>query len=538
MSLREWERCKRSREGRGRALLPALLLVAACGGGGLEPASVAPEPFPAPDALARDLAALSEAPEDSAADEAALTALSELEFKSLAKGSDHASGVLPLPDFAAAGPNGLDEEAERLFGRGGAAGGSGPTYDIDVESFSSRARVQYYMDFFLGEARDRFTIWLGRLNRYEGMIRSRFKHHGVPEDLVYLGIVESGYSNTAVSRARAVGMWQFIRSTAQRYGLEVSDWVDERRDPFKATDAAARHLLDLNAMFGSWYLAAAAYNGGPGRVSRGIRRLPGDDGELSDETFFALADRRYLRRETMDYVPKLIAAALIAKEPRRYDLRAVPWLEPLAFDEVTVPDATGLDVLARLADTTTAALVELNTHYFRGVTPPNRASIVRVPRGKGATVARRYADLPPNERVTFLDHVVRRGETLSGIGKRYGVSVQLLQAANPRVNARSLRVGSRLTIPVGPGTRGALLRSGREPAVARAAPVASPAAARPAGDATFHVVRRGETVWLIAQRYGVRVSDIKVWNELEDSTLIRVGQRLRVAPPADSPESR
>ncbi|MBI3982981.1 MAG: LysM peptidoglycan-binding domain-containing protein, partial [Gemmatimonadetes bacterium] len=337
---------------------------------------------------------------------------------------------------------------------------------------------------------------------------------------------------------RAVGMWQFIRSTAQRYGLEVSDWVDERRDPFKATDAAARHLLDLNAMFGSWYLAAAAYNGGPGRVSRGIRRLPGDDGELSDETFFALADRRYLRRETMDYVPKLIAAALIAKEPRRYDLRAVPWLEPLAFDEVTVPDATGLDVLARLADTTTAALVELNTHYFRGVTPPNRASIVRVPRGKGATVARRYADLPPNERVTFLDHVVRWGETLSGIGKRYGVSVQLLQAANPRVNARSLRVGSRLTIPVGPGTRGALLRSGREPAVARAAPVASPAAARPAGDATFHVVRRGETVWLIAQRYGVRVSDIKVWNELEDSTLIRVGQRLRVAPPADSPESR
>ena len=480
-------------------------------------------------------------PEDSAADAAALSALRELEFKSLAKGSDHARGVLPVPGLTGVPSDDVDEEVDRLFSgaRGGAASASGPTYDIDVESFSSRARVQYYMDFFVREARDRFTIWLGRLNRYEGMIRSRFKQHGVPEDLVYLGIVESGYSNTAVSRAKAVGMWQFIQATGRRYGLEVSDWVDERRDPFKATDAAARHLLDLNQTFGSWYLAAAAYNGGAGRISRGIRRLPGDQDELSDETFFALSDRRYLRRETRDYVPKLIAAALIAKEPRRYGLDGLPWLEPLVFDEITVPDATGLDVIARLADTVTAALTELNPHYFRGVTPPGRTSIVRVPRGKGADVARRYAELPTSERVTFLDHVVRSGETLSAIGQRYGVSVSLLRAANGGVDPRRLRVGARLVIPVSSAARRAPGRATPRSVVAAGtpAPRAANATATAPTDGT-HVVQRGDTVWLIAQQYGVRVSDVKRWNDLDDTTVIRVGQRLRVVTPQADPGSQ
>ena len=173
---------------------------------------------------------------------------------------------------------------------------------------------------------------------------------------MYLAMIESGYSNTAVSRARAVGMWQFIAPTAQHYGLEVDQWVDERRDPFKATDAAARHLLGLDSMFGSWYLAAAAYNGGSGRIIRGIRRLPDEEDSLSDATFFALSDRRYLRRETRDYVPKLIAAALIAKEPQRYGFDSIPTLQPLEYDEITVPDATGLDVVARLADTPPPAI--------------------------------------------------------------------------------------------------------------------------------------------------------------------------------------
>ncbi|OGU01718.1 MAG: hypothetical protein A2W29_07600 [Gemmatimonadetes bacterium RBG_16_66_8] len=513
-------------------VIAVALALGGCGGGARAP--IVLEAPPAAAALP-----VEETAEDSAADAAALSALRELEFNGLGKGSDHARGVLPIPGLAGLDGEVVSEEADRLFtgARGGAESAAGPTFDIDVESFSSRQRVQYYMDFFLGEARDRFTIWLGRLNRYEGMIRSRFRQRGVPEDLVYLGIVESGYSNTAVSRAQAVGMWQFIRATGKRYSLQVDDWVDERRDPFRATDAAAQHLLDLNTTFGSWYLAAAAYNGGAGRVTRGIRRLPGDKGEVSDETFFDLSDRQYLRRETRDYVPKLIAAALIAKEPRRYGFDSLPFLEPLVFDEITVPDATGLDVLARLADTTTAALAELNPHYYRGVTPPGRSSIVRVPRGTGADVARRYAELPPSERVTFLDHVVRAGETLSGIGQRYGVSVSLLRAANGGVDPRRLRVGSRLVIPVSSAARRAPTRRAASPLAAAPAPrraVSAPSAGR----AAFHVVQRGETVWLLAQRYDVRVADIKLWNDLDDATVIRVGQRLRVAAPEPPVSSR
>jgi membrane-bound lytic murein transglycosylase D len=468
--------------------------------------------------------------EDSAADEAALTALEELQFKGLGKGDESAHGVLPVGNLQPVGDRDVHGEASRLFdgSHGGAASAASPTYDIDVASFASRSRVQYYMDFFLGPARDRFTIWLGRLQRYEGMIRSRFRTYGVPEDLVYLAMIESGYSNTAVSRARAVGMWQFIASTGERYGLQVNQWVDERRDPFKATDAAAQHLQTLDSMFGSWYLAAAAYNGGSGRIIRGIRRLPGETDSLSDQTFFALSDRRYLRRETRDYVPKLIAAALIAKEPQRYGFDSIPTLRPLQYDEITVSDATGLDVVARLADTTTSALVELNPEYYRGVTPPRRTATVRVPRGMGKMVAQRYAELPASERVNFLEHVVVRGETLSGIAHRYRVSVSLLLAANPGVRARALRIGARLKIPVSAAARGMATRR-RHPA--DAVRPASTVASAPSGAGQFHVVRRGESLWIISQRYGCTVAQLRRWNDLKVGDVLRVGQRLLVAPP-------
>lgn len=482
--------------------------------GGPRPADPpAPVPYP-PEG---DAAAAAPAVPDEVADEAALVAIQQLEFRSLAKGAGHVRGVVAAPDPQAVDQDDVEGALRLGRPRGGAASASGPTYDIDVESFLDHARVQYYIDYFLGPTRDRFTIWLGRIARYEGMIRNRFRRLGVPEDLVYLGLIESGYSNTAVSRANAVGMWQFIASTARRYGLTVDPWVDERRDPFKATDAAARYLADLNRQFGSWYLAAAAYNGGEGRVSRGIRRLVRGPDELSDATFFDLSARRYLRPETRDYVPKLIAAAIIAKEPDRFGFDGGPYLEPLVFDEITVPDATGLDVLARLADTTTAALVELNPQYVRRVTPPGRAAIARVPRGAGTTVARRYAALPAGERVNFVEHVVRPGETLSEIGRRYGVSASLLQAANGNVHPRRLRIGQRLVIPVS--------AEGRVRAARGAAPRPTPGVA----GVTYHIVRRGESLWSISRRYGVTVIQLRRWNGIGANDVLRVGRRLRVS---------
>jgi membrane-bound lytic murein transglycosylase D len=470
-------------------------------------AAPAPEPQPVTEAPAA-VRGPAVPVDDPVADEEALVALQELEFRSLAKGAEHVRGVLPAPDLAV-----FNRAASGA--RGGAAS-VGPTYDIDVESFADYGRVQYYIDYFLGPARNRFTIWLGRLKRYEGMIRIRFEALGVPEDMVYIGIIESGYSNTAVSRANAVGMWQFIRSTARLYGLAIDPWVDERRDPFKATDAAGRYLADLNAVFGSWYLAAAAYNGGEGRVLRGIRRLRNLADTLTDATFFDLSNRRYLRRETRDYVPKLIAAAIIAKDPGRYGFDTIPYLEPLVFDEITVPDATGMDVVARLADTTARTLMELNPQYVRGVTPPGRSSIVRVPRGTGPLVVQRYAELPPRERVNFVEHIVRRGETLSHIGRRYGVSVRLLRAANGNVHPRRLRIGQRLIIPLSPAAR-SRVAVGDAPRVSRGIP-----------GVRFHVVRRGDTLWQLALRYGVTVGDLRRWNSIWGEQVLRIGQRLRV----------
>ncbi len=488
----------------GPASLLAVLALSACAGQA-EMASV-PEAVPDTGAPMRLVVV-----DDSAADGRALQALHELEFRSLGKGANHVGRVVTALDSTRNNP------APRRVGspRGGTA--SAPSYSLDIESFASHDRVEYYVDFFLEESRARFNIWLGRLARYEGMIRNVLRKYGLAEDLVYLALIESGYSNTAVSRARAIGMWQFIRSTGRNYGLRIDGWVDERRDPFKATDAAARHLLDLKEEFGSWYLAAAAYNGGATSVSRGLRRL--NDDAVSDSTFFEL--RRWLRRETRDYVPKLIAATIVAKDPAAYGFDSIPLLEPLVFDEMTVADQTGLDVIANLADTTIRAIRELNPQYYRGTTPPGEPVTVRVPRGSGNLVAREYARLDPSERVNFLEHVVRRGETLGEIAERYGVGLSAVRAANPRVRPRRMRIGQRLVVPLSQAARKRAASKGKARTVTRAA-------VPPSG---YHTVKWGDTLWIVSQRYGVTVGDLRAWNTIpEGETLLQTGQRLRVKP--------
>lgn len=420
----------------------------------------------------------------------------------------------------------VEREAEELFG----AEGRALTFDIDVASFATHRRVLEYLRFFQVDARDRFTIWLSRLGRYEGLIRARLRTRKLPEDLVYLTLIESGLSNTAVSRAKAVGMWQFMASTARVYGLTIDPWMDERRDPFRATDAAVNHLADLVERLGSVYLAAAAYNAGVGRVERGIGHLPGAAPDsLTDQVFFQLAEQRYLKRETRDYVPKLIAAALIAKEPARYGFTEIEPLAPLVFDEILVPDATGLDVIARLADTSVAALLELNPQFVRGVTPPDRAVTVRVPRSRGGLVASRYADLPVTERVTFVDHYVVRGETLSEIAKRYRVSQAMIQAANPRLQPRALRVGQRIIVPMsGRIVPPSAWSTPPEATVRRVAGVT--------GAARSYVVRSGDTPSAIARRFGVSLTALLNANGMTMTTVIRPGDRLRI--PSRSPVAR
>jgi len=470
-------------------------------------------------------------PVDSAADEAILDSL-------------HRPGTSVLRmDTSSAHPavrgEEVEREAVRLFGATegraavGAAPSGEPTFDIDVTTFAANRRVLEYLEFFQVDASDRFAIWLSRLGRYEGMIREQLRAKSLPEDLVYLALIESGLSNTAVSRARATGMWQFMAATARLYGLTVDPWIDERRDPFKATQAAVTYLADLRERLGgSVYLAAAAYNAGVGRVERGLNRLPGESDSVSDHTFFQLADRRYLRRETRDYVPKLIAASLIAKQPDRYGFSEVQPLAPLMFDEIGVADATGLDVLARLADTTVDALLELNPQFVRGITPPGMAVTVRVPRGRGTQVAARYDTLPPTERITFIDHYVTRGQTLSDIAKRYRVTTTMIQSANPSLKPHALRVGQRIIIPMSgrvvPGGAWSVPPETRTRYTKRSAP--RPSAGRSALDGGSHRVESGETLSEIARRYGVSLGALLDYNDLTTRSVIHAGQIIKIPP--------
>jgi len=441
--------------------------------------------------------------------------------------ADSAADEALLEELAAAHPKAEESEDDAAEGRTtGIAGRSealadAVAWDIDVETFNSHTRVQYYLDFFLGKGRQRMAIWLSRMPRYEGMIRERLQRESLPGDLVYLALIESGFSNTATSRAKAVGMWQFMKATGKGYGLRIDSWVDERRDPMRATDAAAKHLRDLNRRFNSLYLAAAAYNAGSGKVSRGLGRLPDEESDTvnTDAMFFRLYDTKLLRRETKDYVPKLIAAALIAKQPERYGFK-VEKAAPIAYDSIIVPDMTGLDVLARLADTTVAAIRELNPQYLRLATPPGTRSVVRLPLGHGAMTVVAYAKLPARQRVTFVEHFVVRGETLGGIALRYRVSQAMLMASNPKARSRSLRIGQRIVVPTGGALSTKVARRMAEPVVA-------------AGTAsrTFHRVQRGETISEIADEYGVTQRELLGWNQLDSRGRIRAGQRLRVSAP-------
>jgi membrane-bound lytic murein transglycosylase D len=407
-------------------------------------------------------------------------------------------------------------------------------FDIDVANWADHNRVKFYLNFFTGLARERMSIWLGRMPQYEPIIRGQLIAHGLPGDLAYLPLIESGYSATAVSRARAVGMWQFMRGTARLYGLKVDNWVDERRDVVKATDAAIRYLADLTARFGSPYLAAAAYNGGPGRIERGLARIDVDDEpdstavdqtapQAGDAAFFQLADTRYLKRETKDYVPKLIAAALIAKQPARYGFPAAAPAATLMSDSVVVGDATGLDVIARLAGTSLADLWGANPSFVRAVTPPNRPAVVRVPSGSGSSTQTALNALPASERLTSFAHHTRSGETLARIAKRYGLSLAEVKSFNPEFRTRSPHAGDIVRIPGQARLSGWVSEDRR---------VESSAAGG------THRVRAGETLGSIAKHYHVSVTQLRIWNDLGPKAALKVGQTIRLAPSGSKPSLR
>ena len=326
-----------------------------------------------------------------------------------------------------------------------------PAYPVVVTP-----QVQHFLDLFTGKRRELITLWVNRSGQYLGMIREVLRSRGLPEDLAYTAMIESGFKPDAVSRAGAKGMWQFMAPTARRYGLRVDSWVDERYDPEKSTRAAASYLRDLYNQFGSWALAQAAYNAGEMKVIRAIRKTGSSD-------FWILAESKHLKRETKDFVPQIHAATVIGRDPDRYGFEFED-AEPTAIEVVKVPPGTDLRRLAASSSVPFPVLRALNRVLVRGITPPGRPWELRVPIGTTDSV---MTALAPRRRTPAVEvasarttvsraasrgdvHVVRPKDTVSSIAKQYGVSVGEVLRWNSLAQQSRIRPGDRLRVATRP----------------------------------------------------------------------------------------
>jgi membrane-bound lytic murein transglycosylase D len=347
------------------------------------------------------------------------------------EGSPAAPSGLPLGDSAS------DDLNMEMILRG--AQREEPGLDIPIVI---NGRVEQFIQFFQTTIRHKFITWLARSEKYIPFMKGVLREHGLPEDLVYLSLIESGFDPNAYSKAKAVGLWQFMYFTGKRYGLRSNWWVDERRDPEKSTIAAAKYLKDLYEMFACWYLAAAGYNAGEYKIINAIKRYKTED-------FWKLANYRYLKRETKDYVPLMIAATLVAKEPEKYGFTGVEYQEPLRYEKVRVPELTDLSQIAKACETSFEEIKDLNPELRRGVTPPNETEYeIKIPFGKRDLFLENFEAMKPLEKFQFKTHLVKKGETLPGIAKLYRVDLEPLLEINHLSKMSPLSKGTTVLIPL------------------------------------------------------------------------------------------
>lgn len=414
----------------------------------------------------------------------------------------------PLDELAEAAPELSKEELKEERDLAIAAA---PTFDIPMEINDS---VLAWVDVYTGRMREAFQGGMIRSGRYMDMFRRVFDEAGVPQDLIYMAAVESGFKTSAYSRAHARGIFQFISSTARRYGLRVDYWVDERSDPEKSARAAAAYMNTLYEEFGDWYLALAAYNAGEGKIRQAISRSGHRD-------FWGLARTRHIRRETKNHVPAILASTLISKQPAKYGFHFEPEA-PLSYDTIVVEGAADLRVLARCADTDVATLKQLNPALRRSQTPPDGEIEVRVPSGAGEQALVALERIPAGERVLYARYKVRRGDTLSVIGTRHGVSIADLQQANHLGRRTVIRVGQVLRVPTSSARSYADLGTGIDEPQAE-------------GQAVVYRVKRGDTLSNIARRHRTTARCIAAASGISMNKTLRVGERLKVVPGMTSP---
>jgi membrane-bound lytic murein transglycosylase D len=407
-------------------------------------------------------------------------------------------------------------------------------YDIDIPM---NARVLAFVQLLSGRLKSFLEEGLSRGVQFLPMVQDVFRAEGLPLDLAYVPLIESAFKPTALSRAKAGGIWQFMRGTGLENGLTHDWYIDERADPEKATRAAAKYLKTLNSMFdGDWHLALASYNGGPGRVQRAMRRSGRSD-------FWQIsASTTYLPRETRDYVPLVLAAIIIARNPVAYGLDVEP-IDPPRFETVSLPTAIDLRRLSTWIGTPVETIRVLNPELRRWMTPLNAAEYeLKIPQGTGDILRAHFEQTDPAQLTTISWHTVKKGDTLASVAKKLKVTRAELAEANYLSIRARLEVGQQLIIPRAPAlpevdapVAAEVIQVDREPSPAGAAGVAAApvvvvkdAPARPqAPAARVHRVKRGDTLFSIARLYRTTVSAPKSWNHLRTDS-IQVGQRLRI----------
>jgi membrane-bound lytic murein transglycosylase D len=391
-------------------------------------------------------------------------------------------------------------------------------YDIEIEWNN---KVENSLIYLQTVARNKFTTYLERSATYLPIMEKIFKDKGMPHDLVYLPLIESGFNASAYSYAKASGFWQFISSTGRLYGLDHNWWYDERRDFEKATEAAATHLRDLYNTFGSWNLALAAYNAGAGRVSREIKRC-------KTNNFWKLD----LAQQTKTYVPLFMAATIIAKHPEKYGFSPT-YQQPLDFETVKVNKCLSFNNISTKTNIPVSDLEKLNPELLRGVTPPDiNDYTLRIPKGYQDAFAAAYDNLAAEQAVSWAKHKVKKGETVSSVAKKYGVSSSTILTANDLSKGKKLYSGQILTIP---------LQYGKAPKMDVASVSTKTTASPPApvktqtiikDSPTRYMVKNGDTLWEIAAAYGVSISELKRINDL-GSSAVYAGRWLKI-PERDS----
>jgi len=364
--------------------------------------------------------------------------------------------------------------------------------------------VDQFISYFQNKGRRQFEIWLDRFYQYGPMLIRILNEYELPEELAYLAMIESGLNPKAYSKAKAAGMWQFMYATGKKYGLKRNWYVDERRDPEKATHAAAKFLLDLYKEFDHWYLALAAYNSGPGRIHRASRLHQTSD-------FWQLHS---LPRETRNYIPYYLAAAIMCSDPESYGFK-MPKTKPHKYEFVQIEQSADLTVLASSAGISLKTLKAYNPELRQSATPVEAAYQLKIPVGKKDQFESNFNSLPSDQRFApqYVAHKVKRGESLWTISKKYRVSIHDLAAVNKIRNRHRLSIGQKLTIPVRRSNGGALLVSN----------------SGPTGHKRIkYKVKRGDTLGHIAEDYNTLARNIRRWNKLDYGQHIFPGQKLTI----------